>query len=46
MGLQEALYGCALILLVALMYAVLRGGRRRDQQPRAEAAPRKNFDAR
>jgi hypothetical protein len=47
MGIPEALYGVgALILLAALVYAVMRGKRRSSQQPAADAATRRNFDAR
>jgi hypothetical protein len=47
MGIPEALYGVgALILLAVLVYAIMRGNRRPAQQPEADAATRRNFDAR
>jgi len=45
MGIPEALFGVgAIILLVAIIYAVMRGGRRRSAQRAADEATRRNFD--
>jgi len=47
MGIPELLYGVGtVILLLALVYAVMRGNRRREKQAEADAATRRNFNAR
>lgn len=45
MGLQELLWGVGtVVLLGALIFAVMRGGRRREQQGAADEATRRNFN--
>ncbi|WP_156380654.1 hypothetical protein [Pseudolabrys sp. Root1462] len=45
MGLQELMWGVgAVVLLGALMFAVMRGGRRGTQQRAADEATRRNFN--